>query len=282
MRLYKFVTAERIDDILKGWIRFTQPGAFNDPFEIPAMKMAEIEERPSGFFDAVTDQTRELQDEFAANPLRVPDAAWKTPMDFLRPREGDQGLDLTEEERDILVEKGKKTIEEIDEKYCILSLSQSRENFLLWAHYADEHRGAVLEIEIDDSEFSNTYEAKGGSENRGEIKYVRNRPRLSLKDDVLMAHLFNKSFHWEYEVEYRVVRDLTHADKIIENKPDYDICLFRLPLRCLRSITFGVRFDRKLRGKLARRIKGSSKLRHIDMEQTKLDPQRFGLEFESV
>lgn len=34
MRLYKYVSADRIDVLLNGVIRFTQAADFNDPFEI--------------------------------------------------------------------------------------------------------------------------------------------------------------------------------------------------------------------------------------------------------
>lgn len=39
--LYKYVSPERINDLLDGKIRFTQPGAFNDPFEIHAIKFVD-------------------------------------------------------------------------------------------------------------------------------------------------------------------------------------------------------------------------------------------------
>ncbi len=129
--MYKFVKPERIEDILKGWIRFTQPGAFNDPFEIPAMKAAEIEERPSVFLDAVLNQTADLQEGFAANPFQVPKEAWRLPIDYLEQGREDQEPPLTDEKRTALIQESKRTIEDIDNKYGILSLSQSKDNFLL-------------------------------------------------------------------------------------------------------------------------------------------------------
>ena len=34
MHLYKYVTIDTLKKIIGGSIRFTQPGAFNDPFEL--------------------------------------------------------------------------------------------------------------------------------------------------------------------------------------------------------------------------------------------------------
>ena len=97
-----------------------------------------------------------------------------------------------------------------------------------------------------------------------------------------MEHFFCKSPHWDYEEEYRIVRELAYADKVITVEDSHDICLFRLPPACLRSLTFGVRFDRKRRGALARRIAKSKQLQHIALAQTKLDPQCFALDFEAL
>ena len=87
---------------------------------------------------------------------------------------------------------------------------------------------------------------------------------------------------WYYTVAYRIVRELAHADKVIAVENGHDVCLFHLPTACLRSLTFGVRFDRKRRSALARRIAKSKQLQHIALEQTKLDPQRFALGFEAL
>ena len=41
MSYFKYILFERFRDFRAGRIRFTQPGAFNDPFEMPAFKAKE-------------------------------------------------------------------------------------------------------------------------------------------------------------------------------------------------------------------------------------------------
>lgn len=86
----------------------------------------------------------------------------------------------------------------------IASLSAVPDNFLLWSHYADGHKGVAIEIEIPQdhpdlmevtySPFSSVFTEK-----------------VQTKED--MRHLFNgKSEEWSYEREYRVVAPLHHFE----------------------------------------------------------------------
>src|SRR5262245_57605055 len=43
MGYFKYMPFERFVSVRRGRIRFTRPGAFNDPFEMPALKTAEAE-----------------------------------------------------------------------------------------------------------------------------------------------------------------------------------------------------------------------------------------------
>lgn len=287
MRYYKFVAAERIGDLLSGFVRFTQPGAFNDPFEIPAMKLAEIEAQPNSFLSAAMDQTRDIQAGFAANPFMVPAAAMRPVMTYWGMRSPDAPR-ISDEERARMLEESKERIGAIDDTFGILSLcsdqqsAPARENFLLWAHYADEHRGAAVEIDIDAPEFTASYSDKGGAEKRGAVNYVPERPGLPIDEEILSEHFFNKSLHWKYENEFRIVRDIAQHDKKIELGSGPPIYLFRLPSSCIRSITLGARVDDSRRDELAELIEADEHFRHIVLEKATLDPQRFALSFAAV
>jgi len=88
-------------------------------------------------------------------------------------------------------------IEEARNGYRIASLSADPNNFLLWSHYADGHKGVAVEVDIPEdhpalckvtySPFSSVFTEK-----------------LQTKED--MRHLFNgKGDEWEYEREYRII-----------------------------------------------------------------------------
>lgn len=287
MSYYKFVAAERLEDLLGGLIRFTQPGAFNDPFEIPAMKLAEIEAQPNTFLGAAMDQANDIQAGFASDPFTVPAAAMRPVMAYWRTLSPDVPR-LSNEQREGKLEEGKERIRAIDVTFGILSLcsdqrsAPARENFLLWAHYADEHRGAAVEIDIDSPEFSARYSGKGGVEKRAAVKYVRDRPGLPIDEEILSEHFFSKSIHWSYENEFRIVRDLALHDEMIDPGSGPPVYLFRLPSSCIRSITLGARVDDSKCDKLANLIEDNEHFRHIVLEKAALDPQRFALSFGAV
>lgn len=90
-------------------------------------------------------------------------------------------------------------IDKARDTYRLASLSADPTNFLMWSHYADGHKGIVIEIEIPEdhpdltkilySPFSSVFTEK-----------------IQTKED--MRHLFNgKSEEWSYEQEYRLVTE---------------------------------------------------------------------------
>jgi hypothetical protein len=93
-------------------------------------------------------------------------------------------------------------IERARDSYRIASLSATATNFLLWSHYADGHKGVVVEMEIpsDHPSMTEVFYSPFSSvfSNAGQIE-----------ED--MMHLFNgKSKEWEYEKEYRIITDCNY------------------------------------------------------------------------
>ena len=83
--------------------------------------------------------------------------------------------------------------------FRVASLSADPTNFLMWSHYADGHKGVVVEVDIPDdhpdltkitySPFSSVFSEKAQTNQD-------------------MRHLFNgKGEEWAYEQEYRVITD---------------------------------------------------------------------------
>ncbi len=81
----------------------------------------------------------------------------------------------------------------------IVSLSRNDNHMLMWAHYADGHRGVVIGVEVDTS----LYRVR-------KVKYNRNFLRLETFNDLqpyIIAEkvLLNKINVWEYEEEERIL-----------------------------------------------------------------------------
>ena len=146
MVFYKYVSAERIDILQNRLIRFTQPYAMNDPFEA----------RP----DFYTLGKKGLASAFANMIRRAPYRVWedykratRTDLDrwaFANQLEVDP--DYAEQlykdlgHRDILPNLRNKFYD-LHNDAGILSLSETPDNLLMWAHYAQGHTGFVLMLD---------------------------------------------------------------------------------------------------------------------------------------
>lgn len=134
----------------------------------------------------------------------------------------------------------------------IISLSESYNNPLMWAHYANEHKGLVVEFDFNEPFFASSIRTNNGKASRfgpnvlgscyeypEKVDYQRELPNfsrseLSAPDSINEHHwkkffktiLFTKSIDWIYEQEQRMVVPLEDADSIIctANKTIRDLC----------------------------------------------------------
>lgn len=95
----------------------------------------------------------------------------------------------------------KKRIKEKLDKMMVCSLSTSYNNGLLWTHYANQHSGCCIEVEI----MVKSWEMKS-------MQYNSNLPGIDEStfpkdEDAINAILFQKSKDWEYEKEVRFVKE---------------------------------------------------------------------------
>lgn len=129
----------------------------------------------------------------------------------------------------------------------IISFTEDYNNPLMWAHYADEHRGFVVEFDFSEPFFMDSIHTLNGRSSRfGEnylgdvfefpekVDYRRempdfSRPEFSAPDNMSEFHwkkfnrtiLFTKSNDWIYEKEQRSVVRLKDADSIICKDDSY-------------------------------------------------------------
>jgi len=129
----------------------------------------------------------------------------------------------------------------------ILSFTEDYNNPLMWSHYADEHKGVVVEFDFNKPFFMDSFRNINGRTSRfGEsyladffefpekVNYRRElpsfeRPELSAPESIDEFHwkkfnrtvLFTKANDWIYEKEHRSIVRLQDADSIIcKNEPE--------------------------------------------------------------
>lgn len=127
-------------------------------------------------------------------------------------------------------------------KYGVVCLSESRDNLLMWSHYANEHKGCVLGFTIANPNTNNRFDKhykffenyndceKMGFD--GEFQHVEYRKQRRYGHDFFESTLTDtdysedesvflrevlqvKSDEWAYEKEHRAILPLAEADKIV-------------------------------------------------------------------
>lgn len=107
----------------------------------------------------------------------------------------------------------------------ICSFSNTYHPILMWSHYADEHKGIAIELELKSKNYSNLYR----------VKYSKTIPLLDLTINEPIDILKNKIKFWSYEREWRFIdtRNMVRVPQIT-------------------AIYFGVRTDDNLKSELKR------------------------------
>ncbi len=227
--LYKYVDVAGLRRILDGSVRFTQPSAFNDPFELlPEIVLASTEpERPINVAFDIFAQRR-------SPPVGEVD---QIPQNYC-------SNDATS--RDI--------VRQLSELIGILSLSRTNQSLLMWSHYADQYTGAVIEFDG-----SHEFLAR-----QTDIEYRPIRPKRLLSDyltgePIPVSELCVKSDQAAHEQEVRVIRTLADCEKTDQyDRRGFQIYIRKIPAECIKGIIFGERMDVRVQREIYSRVKDTN------------------------
>ena len=210
--LYKYVSIERLKGILIDYkVRFTQPGEFNDPFELVPRLWNSIHREPQG---------RSVTVDFALSAPR-------------RPIHVDRSTIKDEWCHDTYFRDLRK---QLDQKIGFLSMSRGWTILPMWAHYADKFAGAVIE-------FDGSHEFFGWA---FDVHYSHDRAvrdlELYWREPIPIAEMCDKSKEWEYEKEVRLPRCLADCElsAVQEGVP---IFVHDIPQDCMKQMILGERAD---------------------------------------
>jgi hypothetical protein len=218
---YKYVTPSTATAILGSrTLRWSSPQIFNDPFDTPRNLT----------FDCAP---RELQEALAEELARLIESGANTPpnalpmLDVLLSVTRNAGAGVRAALATDLRVNALKDIPEplvgfrgfqdywdnAIPAFRILCMSETPTSTAMWAHYADSHRGVVLEFEADDAVDSPLLMARP-------VRYQDEPPKLPSKPEWIESiigrkkidmkeffteYQFTKSLQWSGEKEWRVV-----------------------------------------------------------------------------
>ncbi len=283
--LYKYYSPQRWDNFAKDWtIRFTPPSELNDPFEFSPHVSSLSEKTP---------EAKSIRERIGIILEKVI-LHFKTSWEFLV-KTGIKGLPMCI----VMLLFGPLIIKYISKSFFdsnstkrflsalvnvtlsrkkgVLCLTTNMQNLLMWAHYADSHRGFVVEISTEDDIFCIEQGTEGKHFNQ--IKYTS--ARCSKAFDALTVDdiYFNKGDIWAYEDEWRVVVSLD--DKNIPWKDSEKGIAYISPSNIV-SIIFGASMPMEDIKNYCRQIRTQAECKNIKLKRALTHLSRYELVIEDI
>jgi Protein of unknown function (DUF2971) len=251
--------------LTEGCVRFTQPGDFNDPFEM----------NPS--FDLMSKQDLAALPDAPESPgmkILTPEAL-QSMLQAIQPGLQRAMSQHTGHEGAFSLRNNDLAQYTLDAEFGVLCLSETADNLLMWAHYADNHRGVTIQFESEHTFFS---EGELGFDlpNSGRVEYADKRPILSHSNLRSPRLLFRKSPEWSYEKEWRFIKKLSDADRVVEGTP-HAIHLFGIPPEVITGIVIGCGAAHEDRVHIME-LAQTPPLSAITIYQTRLHDEKYELE----
>ncbi|HWR44837.1 DUF2971 domain-containing protein [Sporomusa sp.] len=279
--LYKYLAPGRIDVLQKCLLRYTQPGAFNDPFEVKPYisKLADKTDAQSILEDTAREAIRKVYEEIpAAQRAAVP---YDQFQEFAKQKIVESS-DIILGMMEFVTPAIRKIFDDkFNETLGILSLAEKPDNLLMWAHYALSHEGYVIGF---DSMHPYFHEQKGPDD---ELRYLRKveyreiRPVFPMVEMSGVEVFLVKSTQWAYEQEWRIARPLQEADKIIDAQP-FSVYLFQFPAAAIQEVILGCRMQDEVKKEIIATLTASPQFQHVRLFQVAPDEMGFKLRFNQV
>ena len=166
----------------------------------------------------------------------------------------------------------------------ILSLSETPDNLLMWAHYAEGYTGFALMLDGSHDFFKGdnpSPEIAKGFAKPEPVQYRSERPRTPIEDPPLEILLI-KSSDWKHEKEWRYLKHLKDADERCKDVNNLDANLFRLPLECIVGVILGCYRSKELEDKIVALRRDDQELGHLRILQARASTRRYRLGIEEI
>jgi hypothetical protein len=237
--LFKYLAPERIDVLQKRRIRFTPPGAFNDPFEFrPVLKTLASDPEFQQFIDL---EFNKLADTELAKIGPLLSLVPKAHVDDLKHNARSKMLPVFRSlEPALIMHLNQKLDEEFNKHFGVLCLSELWDSILMWGHYTSSHEGFVIGFDAEHSFFNQRRSPADEFGFLRQVRYQVSRPVVSLMSSGALEWFETKADVWAYEREWRMFRVLSQAKEVMPIGETL-LHLFEFPSDCITEVILGVR-----------------------------------------
>jgi len=250
--LYKYCDQKGVEKILRTLeLKLPYISDVNDPYEC------------SPVFDCTHDKA--AIEEHCLFRLKL--MGRTPPVDFRQTIKHD-------EMREKFIDGAEDSLKAINRTSCLLSVSETAQNTVMWAHYTEQHKGAVIGIDFDNV-FPDTNRQLGILMER--VNYSEDRLKVNVLSESLEEEFkkvpFAKSIDWEYEKEIRSVLPVGFMEGLRQIKlarlkhfKGKKTWFLRLKPASIREVVFGLDTSDDLKSKIRELIE-RPELQHVKLRQ---------------
>lgn len=268
--LYKYYPPETMGRVLSnGKVRFSPLIEFNDPFELNTYEVSAFSDLEFGraLAQEVYEVLRSGEELSGSGPV----------VELVRAYVKGQIKDISQYDFAIhlgVVMAKKKIIDapspQVQKIHLSLAkimgalcLSETFDNLLMWAHYAENHSGFVLGIDpwqVGDAfrfmspvSYQETYPTLEDARSAASTYLGREKGRQESGAKIVYRWLYTKSKEWAYEREWRVIRDSGCDPASDHISYDINSQLVDIPPAAMYSLYVGCRSSGEVAAKYAAR-----------------------------
>lgn len=253
-KLYKYQSFNTISisNLKKQQIFFSDPNQFNDPYDC-ALEFDAENLREEHYKTLMKEY---LEENFDSEIL-----------DEIKEKHGER-YELDQNFVDSIDSGISKTVNELKENILsrkgVACFSKDKNDILMWAYYADGHKGFCLEFDTSFEPFNKAHE----------VKYKDSIPQLKISEilwgndeEYMFEPLITKYTTWKHEDEYRVI----HNEK---SQP------YTYPAKSLTGVYFGSEMKKEHIEIIALILRGQNP--NVQLYQGKRRADEFKIDFQAV
>jgi hypothetical protein len=148
--------------------------------------------------------------------------------------------------------------------FGVVCFTEHLDSLLMWGHYADCHRGFVIEFNPQHNLFTPPYFQK--------VNYGQNRQVLTLTKKLDSGILFYKSSEWDYEDEHRLIKPKTDLSQGTYSRNGIQTAghFIPLPMDSIKAVYFGCRISEEDRNNLLKPLEAFPSIERYFMRRNQI------------
>lgn len=146
----------------------------------------------------------------------------------------------------------------------------------MWAHYADSHRGFLVEFDSESPFFDVRRSHDDALRHLGKVTYSAKRPARTLVEIQDFSPFMTKGLDWEYKAEWRMTVTLESAHQIIGEGAEA-IHLYQFPASAVREVVFGCKMLSEKKAEIRNCLSDDATYAHVTMHQIEIDREEYRL-----